>query len=306
MSNVVLADLELRHLAALRAVAEEGSFGRAATKLGYTQSAVSQQIGALERIIGDPVFDRPGGPRAVRLTPTGSLLLTHANSILDRVKCAEADLSSLRAAETGHLAVGTFQSVSVHVLPQILAELRHTHPEVEIELFESDEISDLLGALRRGDLDISFACSVVESDEFDLQPLHIDPFVVLCPLDSPILPERGPVPVDRLQGVPIVAEHPTACQSLIDDQLARAGVHLNVVFRTSDNTAIQAMVRAGVGHAVAPRLAVDLLDDQIAIRTLDPPMEPRTISLASVAGRSLPPIARVFVEAAERRCAELS
>lgn len=63
MSNVVLADLELRHLAALRAVAEEGSFGRAATKLGYTQSAISQQIGSLERIIGDPVFDRPGGPR---------------------------------------------------------------------------------------------------------------------------------------------------------------------------------------------------------------------------------------------------
>lgn len=305
MSNVVLADLELRHLAALQAVAEEGSFGRAATKLGYTQSAVSQQIGALERIIGDPVFDRPGGPRAVTLTPTGTLLLNHANSILDRVKVAEADLNSLRCAESGHLAVGTFQSVSVHVLPQVLAELHQSHPDVEIELFESDELNDLLNALRTGKLDISFTASVFESDEFALRPLHTDPFVVMCPLDSAILPEVGPVPVASLQDVPMVAEHPTACQFMIEEQLARLGVSMNVVFRTSDNSAIQAMVRAGVGHAVAPQLAVDLSDDRIAIRSLDPPMEPRLIALASVCGRSLPPIAEVFMEAAARRCAQL-
>lgn len=243
MSNVVLADLELRHLAALRAVAEEGSFGRAATKLGYTQSAISQQIGSLERIIGDPVFDRPGGPRAVRLTPTGTLLLTHARSILDRVRVAEADLSSLRCAETGHLAVGTFQSVSVHVLPQILAELHQSHPDAEIELFESDELDDLLGALRTGALDITFTASVFDSEEFELRPLYTDPFVVMCPLDSDILPAEGPVPVERLEGIPMVAEHPTACQFMIEKQLARLGVSLNVVFRTSDNSAIQAMVR---------------------------------------------------------------
>ena len=305
MSNVVLADLELRHLAALRAVAEEGSFGRAATKLGYTQSAISQQIGSLERILGDSVFDRPGGPRAVRLTPTGSLLLSHANSILDRVKVAEADLSSLRCAETGHLAVGTFQSVSVHVLPQILAELHQTHPEAEIELFESDELDDLLGALRTGALDLTFTASVFESDEFELRPLYTDPFVVMCPLDSTILPAAGPMPVELLEGTPMVAEHPTACQFMIEEQLARLGVSMNVVFRTSDNSAIQAMVRAGVGHAVAPQLAVDRSDTQIAVRALEPPMEPRLIALASVAGRSLPPIAEVFVQAAQRRCAEL-
>jgi DNA-binding transcriptional LysR family regulator len=73
--------VELRHLAALEAVASEGTFGRAAERLGYTQSAVSQQIAALERIVGGKLLDRPGGPRAVSLTDAGRLLLRHAEAI---------------------------------------------------------------------------------------------------------------------------------------------------------------------------------------------------------------------------------
>ena len=73
--------IELRHLAALDAVAETGTFGRAAARLGYTQSAVSQQISALEKAIGGAVFDRPGGPRPVRLTPLGKLVLGHARDL---------------------------------------------------------------------------------------------------------------------------------------------------------------------------------------------------------------------------------
>lgn len=65
-----VSTIELRHLAAMTAIVEEGSFGRAAVRLGYTQSTVSQQVAALERAVGGPVFDRPGGPRPVRLTPS--------------------------------------------------------------------------------------------------------------------------------------------------------------------------------------------------------------------------------------------
>ena len=88
--------LEVRHLLALAAVTETGTFSRAAEELGYTQSAVSQQIGALERIVGTPVFERPGGPRPVRLTPAGEILLTHARAVLARVSSASADLRACR------------------------------------------------------------------------------------------------------------------------------------------------------------------------------------------------------------------
>src|ERR671937_348312 len=84
------AGLELRHLLALDAVAREGSFGRAAVALGYTQSAISQQIAALERIVGERLVERPGGPRPVSLTDAGELLLRHADAIVAR---GELDLT---------------------------------------------------------------------------------------------------------------------------------------------------------------------------------------------------------------------
>src|SRR5436305_10387095 len=91
--------VELRHLAALQAVASEGSFGRAAEKLGYTQSAVSQQIATLERIVGERLVERPGGPRPVSLTEAGRVLLGHANSIVARPQAPQAALASLSARE---------------------------------------------------------------------------------------------------------------------------------------------------------------------------------------------------------------
>src|SRR5919197_715227 len=99
--------VELRHLAALQAIVEEGSFGRAARRLGYTQSAVSQQIATLERIVGEKLLERPGGPRPVKLTEAGELLLRHARGIVARLQAAQADLHALRSGEAGNLRVGT-------------------------------------------------------------------------------------------------------------------------------------------------------------------------------------------------------
>src|SRR3712207_1338653 len=89
--------VELRHLIALEAVARETSFGKAALSLGYTQSAISQQIATLERLVGEKLVDRPGGPRKVSLTEAGELLLRHAQAIVSRLAAAQADLEIGRA-----------------------------------------------------------------------------------------------------------------------------------------------------------------------------------------------------------------
>src|SRR5919202_5644266 len=109
--------VELRHLAALQALAEEGSFGRAAISLGYTQSAISQQIATLERLVGERLVERPGGPRRVSLTPAGRLLLRHARRVTDQLAAARADLEAWSEGRAGTLRVGTFHSAGARILP---------------------------------------------------------------------------------------------------------------------------------------------------------------------------------------------
>src|ERR1700752_4210257 len=93
--------VEVRHFAALQAIAAEHSFARAAHRLGYTQSAVSQQIATLERIVGEQLIERPGGPRPVSLTEAGQVLLGHAESIVARLQAAQADLAALSSGNAG-------------------------------------------------------------------------------------------------------------------------------------------------------------------------------------------------------------
>src|SRR5436309_4882267 len=129
--------LELRHLAALEAVGRTNSFGRAARELGYTQSAVSQQIAHLERAVGMRLVERPGGPRPVSLTEAGRLLLRHAESITARLRAAQADLNALAQGEAGALRIGTLQSVGAKVLPTVMQRFSAEWPSVEIQLLES-------------------------------------------------------------------------------------------------------------------------------------------------------------------------
>src|SRR5918999_2906442 len=129
--------LDLRHLVALKTIADEGSFGKAAERLGYTQSAVSQQIATLERIVGLRLVERPGGPRPISLTEAGRILLRHADAIQARLLAAKADMNALEAGDAGRLPGGTFQSGGTRVLPTLLRRFSESHPQVDVVLRES-------------------------------------------------------------------------------------------------------------------------------------------------------------------------
>src|SRR5262245_5796300 len=128
--------LELRHLIALRSVAEARTFGRAAELLGYTQSAMSQQIASLERIVGQRLIERSRGQPSVELTEAGRLMLAHAEAVIARLEAAHADLAAFGQGELGVLHVGTYQSVSAHILPLVMREFRTAWPRVEVHLSE--------------------------------------------------------------------------------------------------------------------------------------------------------------------------
>jgi DNA-binding transcriptional LysR family regulator len=296
MTMATLHDADFRQLIALREVARERSFGRAAQALGYTQSAVSQQIASLERLLGGPVFDRPGGPKPVELTPLGSLLLTHADALMERLVLAETELRAFARGQHGSLSVGTFQSVSVRLLPQIVREFRPEHLGIDLRLSESDELDELVDQLRDGSLDLSFVVDTPSVDGLEVLPLFDDAFVLV----SPRGPDDAPTTLDQLPDLPMVCEFDTSCQRQLEAGLRSVGVPelTNVVFRSSDNSAIQAMVRAGVGHALMPALAIDADDPDVRLQRMDPEIPPRTIGLAWRANRSMSPAATEFVEIA--------
>ena len=300
MSN--LRDLEIRHLTALDAVATEGTFARAADKLGYTQSAISQQIASLEKVVDARVFDRPGGPRPVTLTPFGEQLLLASRDLLCRVDCMAEDLKRFRTGEVGRLTIGSFQSVSATILPLIVGRMRDTHPGVEIRVFDNDLDDQLEVVMARGDVDLSFIVGEM-ADRFESRHLFDDPFVLVArPGQFP----PGPVSLATIAAEPMIGQHQNSCQIMNETGLRAHGLEPNYVFRTNDNVATSAMVRAGMGVAVMPLLCVEPDDPRISLHPLDPPIADRSICIGWRSGRTLSPVAERFLELAVELSAEFA
>lgn len=296
--------VELRHLAALEAVAGAGSFGRAAERLGYTQSAVSQQIATLERIVGEKLVERPGGPRAISLTEAGTLLLRHAEAIVHRLEAARADMAALTAGETGSLRVATYQSISARVLPAVMRRFKESWPGIELGLSEPTTDPDLYAAVESGEVDLAF-CSLPTLDgPFEAVELLTDPYVLLVPSDSPLAARRSASLADIGDATLIGAN---TCQSglVIEDALRADGYTFEYAFRSDDNTTLQGLVAADFGVALIPLLAVQERDERVKVLRLDPPLPRRRLAVVWHRDRHRSPAARAFVEIAREIAVEV-
>lgn len=295
------SDLSVRHLLALRAVVEEGTFGRAADRLGFSQSAVSQQVAALEAMVGQTLFDRPGGPRRPVLTAAGELLLEQSAAILSAVEEAEREVDRFARGVSGRLAVGTFQSISTRVLPAALRRLYEQAPGVEVTLIDGDVKTDVTSdPILSGELDLAFAVGEV-GDAFDSVALGEDPHIAVVEAGYP----AGPVDLRIAARSPMVGQpEDDSCGLLVDHQLERHGLTPRYAFRSHDNGAVQGMVAAGMGVALMPLLAVDTGDPATSIRTTVPELEPRLLSLVWAKGQALSPIAQRFVDIVSTVCAD--
>ena len=293
--------IELRHFLALEAVAREGSFGKAATALGYTQSAVSQQIAALERIVGQRLVERPGGPKPVSLTEAGRLLLTHADAIAARVAAAQADLDALGKGEAGTLSVGVFQSVGQRILPELMRRYLGGWPEVDVTLTESADDEELLALIERGELDLTFADLPVIEGPFEWVELLRDPYVLVVAADSPLADRERSPSLREIGELELISHKHCRTVKRLEPMFGR---QLDFVFRSDHNQTVQALVAAGVGSALVPRLTMDP-EDQTTVMIELPKLPPRVIALAWHRDRYRTPAARAFVETAQEVSAEL-
>ena len=298
--------VELRHLAALQAIAEEGSFGRAATRLGYTQSAVSQQIATLERIVGERLLERPGGPRPVSLTEAGRLLLRHADAIVARLEAAQADFAALSAGEAGSLRVGTYQSVGQRILPRLLRRFAREWPRVELRLTEKNIDQELVAMIEHGDLDLTFADFELWEGPFEWRHLFDDPYVLLVQADSPLAARRAAPTLREICELPLIGFRQCRSTHVLESHFHTRGLEPDYVFRSDDNGTVQAMVGAGMGVAIVPRLTVDFNEAETVAIPLENTVPPRRIGLVWHEDRYRSPSAHGFVELASEVCAEFA
>lgn len=260
---------------------------------------VSQQIGALERMVGTALFDRPGGPRPVELTEAGRTMVEHARGVLRRLGAAQAELAAIAAGDRGTVRVGTVQSVGTRVLPQVLARFHERRPGVDVVLRESHDVHVLLDAVADGGLDVTFT-EVTPESRFEYRPMLDDPFVLVAPTGSPIA-ERAAVTIDEVTALPLISYRDAVCSTLIE-QIFRPGETPSFVFRSDDNPTIQGCVASGIGYWATPLLTVDTDDPAITVVPIEPAPDPRHIALAWPATRRSSPAVGDLVDVAEEVC----
>src|SRR5438105_1453129 len=189
--------VELKHLRALRSIAETGTFWAASEQLNSSLSTVSDHVTALEALVGQRLIERSRGRRTVELTEAGRLLLGHADAIESRLRAAEADFRAYVAGRSGSLRIGIYQSVANKVLPEVLRRFRQGWPDVEVVVTEADHDADLVDMVERGAVDVSFAIQPIREGPFEVRELMRDPYVVVAAAGSQ-LARRLPAPARRL------------------------------------------------------------------------------------------------------------
>lgn len=273
--------IDVRRLRVLREVARRASFSGAAEALGYTQSAVSQQVAALEREVGVPLLDRH---RGVRPTGAGEVLLRHADGILARVTDAEAELAALRGGDAGFLRVVAFPTAGATVLPPAIAAFRAAHPGVELSL-EPMEVPDGRAALEAGDCDLALlvedpdADGGGEDDPFVRTHLLDDRMNVMLPAGHPLAGRRR-IRLDELRDDHWILGRRDYVpdEAIFDRACRRAGFEPQMAFESDDYLAIQGFVAAGVGVALAPDMSLVSLREDVVVRDLEHPPHRRVVA----------------------------
>ena len=296
--------VELRHLAALSAVGEERSFRGAADRLGYVQSAVSQQISQFEDLVGARLIERERGHAAVALTDAGEVLLAHAEEVLSQLSAARADLASLGNGTGATLRVGAVQGVAERVLPRALALLYQRRPELHVEVAECPSDGDFFGSLSRSELDVAFAELPAGDGPFSSCELIEDPCVLVVAAGSRNGGHREPVALTDVAEQPLVGYRTWRFQDLIEAEFRARGFELRYASFAETSPAVQALVASGRAAAIMPRLAVSTDDPETEVLELDPVLPARKMALHWHRERRHGDALEAFREAVLDACAE--
>ena len=292
--------MEMRQLRVLRALGETGSFSGAADQLDYTQPAISKIVAALERQVGATLVDR--GTRPVSLTDAGAALAARGAAADEQLAAAALELEAIINVAAGRLRLGTFSSAGATVVVDALTAFRAQHPGVDVSIAEISMPSAIVRAVRDGELDIGITFDYPESsadvgEGLERRALMHEPFDVVLPARHP-LASRSRIPFAKLARerwlLPDFGPDSPSFR-MIDRRCAQAGFAPDIAFRVNDCNMTQALVAAGEGIALLPRLMLVAAHPGVAIRTLaaDPPI--RRVCALRLPTRYLTPATERFL-----------
>jgi DNA-binding transcriptional LysR family regulator len=294
LANDYTVLVEFRQLSHFVAVAEDGSFTKAARRLNYVQSALSVSVQALERELSVRLFDRT--THRVTLTGAGQALLPAARRTLAGAEEIRDVAAAVRGVLRGTLRVGIMQSVAFADVPQLLGTFHRQHPDVDIQVRPAPGGSAaLVEELRQGGLDIAFIALHDLPPGLTATPLGSEELVVVTAPDM-ALPGRAPVPLGELAGARFVDFPPGwGVRTAVDRAFAAAGLERNVTIEIADVGTCLQLLRAGLGIALLPPSLIPSGDPGLRLRAVSPPPSWHVV-MARSAGHAASAAATAFAE----------
>ncbi len=245
---------DLDSLQLLLEVADTGSLGRAATRHGLSQPAVSARVQAMERLVGFPLLTRSA--RGSSLTPAGALLADWARTVLQAAEVLDTGIDSLRADRAGRLRVAASQTVAEHLLPGWLVLLAATHPDTAVSL-DAGNSTQVAQAVLAGRADLGFVEGPDLPDGLQEQVVARDRLVIIVPPSHPWARRHKPVPASELAATRLVHREPTSgTRSSLELALVEFTPLAIPLLELSTSSGVRSAVAAGAGPAVLSDLAV--------------------------------------------------
>ena len=295
--------LDVRRMQVLRAVVTSGSVTAAAANLGYTPSAVSQQVAALEKQAGTALLERVG--RGVQPTAAGRLLTEHAGVISRNMAEAETALADLREGRTGRLAVRYFATAGGTIVAPALADLRRTHPGVQIDLKLIDP-EDPLPEVKHGRADLAVVVQLPDRPREDVRLVHLldDPYRAVLPKGHPLASRRVIDLADLAAERWIGSEWPGPCLDVVLGACGAAGFTPDIVVQSEDYATAQGFVAAGLGVGLMPRIGLGNRHPGVVVRKVRRPEPVRAIHAAVRESSLTQPALRALLDALKQAAQE--
>jgi LysR family hydrogen peroxide-inducible transcriptional activator len=245
--------MEIHQLRYFVAVAEEGSFSRAAAKVRVAQPSLSQQIRKLEAEVGQPLFDRL--PRSVVLTEAGRCLIDYARQILASIGDARRCVDELKDEVAGKLAVGAIPTIAPYVLPGLVVRFQKHYPEVTLEIVE-DVTDGITRRIEAGELDVALASTCQPTPSLRRESLGTEPLLALAPEGHP-LAKKDLVEFDDLKSLRFLLLHEMHCLSQqVNHLLESRRLRPEIALAGSQLSTIANMVAASIGVSIVPQMMV--------------------------------------------------